>query len=112
MRVLARAGYRVTGVRDGLDAWHLFHRNPDRFDLAFVDVILPRLHGPRLGGRIRKMRPTLPILYTSGFTPFGQPPHLASDARIGFLAKPYGPRTLLRFIRAMLDPGRAPGARA
>lgn len=112
LRILMRAGYQATGVRDGQDAWHLFHRNPDAFDLVFLDIILPRLHGLRLGSRIRMMRPALPILFTSGFTPFGQQPLLPEDVRSYFLAKPYGPEALLAAVRGMLDPGQAASAKA
>lgn len=111
-RILTRAGYRVVSVRDGLVAWRLFHRNPDAFDLAFVDMILPRMHGRRLGRRIRMMRPALPILYTSGFTPFGEAPDLDRDAGTEFLDKPYRPQALLAAVRRMLGPAKAASAEA
>lgn len=111
-RILTRAGYRVVGVRDGQDAWRLFQRDPDAFDLAFLDLILPRMHGRRLGRRIRMMRPTLPILYTSGFTPQGQTSELELDSRSDFLGKPYAPQALLKKARRMLEPLREAGAEA
>ncbi len=110
VRILTRSGYRVTAVRDGMDAWHTFHRSPDAFDLAFVDVMLPRLSGLRFGRRVRMLRPGMPILYTSGFAPNGLPRDQAEDPWTAFLAKPYGPEALLRHLRDLLDRKRAAGA--
>lgn len=99
-------------MRDGQDAWRLFHRNPDAFDLVFLDMILPRMHGRRLGRRIRMMQPALPILYTSGFTPLGQASEMELDARSDFLGKPYAPQALLKKVRRMIEPLREATAEA
>lgn len=111
-RILTRSGYRVTAVLDGMEAWEVFHADPDAFDLLFVDVMLPRLSGLRFGRRVRMLRPALPILYTSGFAPHGLPPDQSEDPWTAFVAKPYGPEALLRHLRSLLDRKRAAGAEA
>ena len=103
VRILVRAGYHVTATRDGLDALRIFEDDPDRFDLLFVDVMIPRLSGLRFGRRARNLRQQLPILYTSGYAPHGLQFEGVLDRRTDFLAKPYGPDDLLGKIRKLLD---------
>ena len=102
VRILTRAGYRVTAVGDGLDAWRIFEADPGAFDLLFVDVRIPRLGGEKFGHLVRALRPQMPILFTSGLNFEQLHPEWALMASIAFLAKPYKPETLLIQVRLML----------
>jgi DNA-binding NtrC family response regulator len=63
-RVLARAGYNVTGVADGEEAWAALRTR--RFDLLIADHNMPRLCGLDLVARMRATGMTLPVIINSG----------------------------------------------
>jgi len=112
VRLLASAelqalGYRVVEAPDGVQALRLVEQGQP-FDLLFTDVIMPGgLSGPDLADATRRLRPGLPVLFTSGFTEdaFNQPGR--PDAGLPLLPKPYRRAELARAVRAALE--RPPG---
>jgi len=63
-RVLARAGYDVTTVADGEEAWAALLT--ERYDLLLADHNMPRLCGLDLVARMRDAGMTLPVIINSG----------------------------------------------
>ena len=61
---LGRKGHRVTSVTDGLEA--LGEIYSEDFDLAIIDLILPRIHGSRLLEALKKHRPRTMVIMISG----------------------------------------------
>jgi two-component system cell cycle sensor histidine kinase/response regulator CckA len=109
VRVLEGLGYAVLAARDGSDAIRIEEGHTGPIDLLLSDVIMPGLNGPDLAQRLLSRRPSLRVLYVSGFTS-----HLATrlgtiGARAGFLQKPFTPDRLARKVREVLD---APSAGA
>ncbi|MCA9794968.1 MAG: hybrid sensor histidine kinase/response regulator, partial [Candidatus Eremiobacteraeota bacterium] len=83
-KFLRRRGHTVTEAVDGEEAWQLFR--PETFDLVITDVVMPRLDGNQLAGRIRSVDGDTPILLVSGYTEERlQERPIHSD----FLPKPY-----------------------
>jgi len=66
-RKLTRLGYTVTGVEDPEQALELVRADPMAFDAVVSDLSMPRLPGFELGARILALRPSMPIVITSGF---------------------------------------------
>ncbi len=65
---LKSLGYHVVSVRSGPEALEALKQISD-FDLLFTDVVMPGgLNGPQLAEEARKLRPNLPVLFTSGYT--------------------------------------------
>jgi len=60
---LTRLGYRVLEAGDGEEAVRLFEKNCDRVSLAFFDVVLPKVSGPRAYERIRRIKPGVRALF-------------------------------------------------
>ena len=65
MRVLSKAGYRVTGVSNGADA--VTAAEKDAFDLHILDSVMPVMSGRDACERIRAARPDARFLFTSGY---------------------------------------------
>ncbi|MDV7141788.1 ATP-binding protein [Tropicimonas sp. TH_r6] len=64
---LTRAGYHVTTARTGDEANALFREKPG-FDLLLTDIVMPgELQGTHLAGKLRDLRPDLPIVFMSGY---------------------------------------------
>ena len=62
---LVKAGYLVDEARDGQEAWEAMERNPGRYSILVTDIVMPRLDGLRLSGKVRKVDASIPILMLS-----------------------------------------------
>jgi CheY-like chemotaxis protein len=65
-RVLERLGYRVTGFLNAPQALAAFQAKPDEFDAVVTDLSMPTMSGPELAMELRRIRPGIPLLLTSG----------------------------------------------
>jgi PAS domain S-box-containing protein len=113
VRALARmalelAGYRVLLAANGAEALRLFEGSPDPIHLVLTDVIMPEMGGPALIERLRALRPTLRVLYMSGYTDRAV---VGSIGQGEFLEKPYTPDVLAHKVRQVLDQVERPELR-
>jgi PAS domain S-box-containing protein len=100
-RALERAGHRVLIAADGEEALRAADAHPEPIDLLFSDVVMPGMRGPALATQLRRQRPELRILLTSGYT---EEVLERSDGEAHpFLAKPYTPDQLRIKVAEVLD---------
>lgn len=100
VRLLARAGFRVTAAEDRRGATAAL-AGPEPIDLVVTDVIMPEQSGPELVRILRQERPDLSALYVSGYAGEALQEHgLSQDD--AFLQKPYMPSVLISRIRELL----------
>ncbi len=75
-----------------------------KFDLLFTDVIIPgAMNGRQLADRLRKARPDLKVLFTSGYTENAIIHHGRLDSGVLLLVKPYRKSDMARMIRKALE---------
>jgi len=98
--LLEDAGYQVEGVADGLAAWEVLQRQPERFDVILLDRMMPRLDGMALLGRIKaelSLRDIPVILQTA----MGSRGHVLEGLRAGayyYLTKPFDHDALFAIV--------------
>src|SRR5260370_1905920 len=63
---LVAAGYRVLEARDGEEALRIAEGHTEPIHLLLTDVMMPRLNGVELAGRLTRQRPDTKALYMSG----------------------------------------------
>jgi YesN/AraC family two-component response regulator len=83
------------------EARQFFDRNPS-IDLLLTDVVMPGAGGPELVAQLKKRRPTLNVIYMSGYTDDTIAHHGVLDSEIAFLQKPFTSATLDRKLREVL----------
>jgi len=101
-RLLERAGFSVIAAADGYDAVSLADAFSDRIDLILTDMVLPGLSGREIVDRLRSKRPTITVLYMSGYTDDDILRRGLSDQSMNLLEKPFTGSQLLDAVRASL----------
>jgi hypothetical protein len=92
--ILRSAGYRVVEAASPSEALLAATRD---FDMLVSDIVLPGITGRELAKRIREHRPSVPVLFISGYVPEGR-----AQADADLLSKPYTPEALLARVREAL----------
>jgi two-component system, cell cycle sensor histidine kinase and response regulator CckA len=64
--MLTRNSYRVLVADTGENAVRLFRNNPDT-DLLLTDVVAPGMSGPMIADEIAGLKPTIKVLFMSGY---------------------------------------------
>ena len=102
-RILSLHGYRVIDAADGELALEAYRHSGDTIDAVVTDVMMPRMTGLELARRLRRVRPSLPIVFFSGFTGHNEA-DLEQIRSLGpLIPKPFTPETLTRALRSALD---------
>ncbi len=102
-RVLTRAGFSVTLACDGMEAVELFKKTPDDFRAALLDLTMPRMDGTETLRELHALKPSFPVILTSGFNEQATIQSLVGRGLAGFLPKPFSSDMLLEKIRAALE---------
>lgn len=103
-QALRREGYRVLEATNGEEAIELAKGlSGDEIHLLLSDVVMPRMGGLELADRFQYIKPRLPVLFTSGYADQSEFGSVRNPAVVGFLAKPYSPKSLSLKVREILD---------
>jgi PAS domain S-box-containing protein len=95
--MLFSSGYVVTEASNGPDA--LEHLDAQPFDVLVTDLSIPGMHGNELAARARIRRPSLGILFASGYDPNDATEKIS---RAVFLRKPYDGEALKSALETAL----------
>ncbi len=102
-RGLTAQGYRVFAAGDPLQAIELCKEHGAEIDLLIADVILPAIRGPELASRVAELKPSVAVLYISGY---GEEEVRRSDLLqegAAYLQKPFSTYDLARKVREICD---------
>jgi CheY-like chemotaxis protein len=100
---LSRLGYKVLSAIDGPTALERYGRSDDDIKLLVTDVMMPRMSGRELAIQLTALRPTMKVLYASGYTQDVTARHGVFEPDVNFIQKPYTPQRLAARIRQLLD---------
>ena len=101
--LLLRLGYSVTDASSGRAGLALGSDDTRHFDLALCDVILGDMSGPAVAEALSALRPSIRVLYMSGYTDEAIVRTGVLDEGKPFLQKPFTPMQLAKKIREVLD---------
>lgn len=100
---LAMFGYQVLEASSGEEAVRVSERFQGAIDLLITDLVMPGVNGRKLTDLLRQRRPSLRVLYMSGYADEaalrpGPTPH--ADA---FIQKPFTPQQLAGKVRGLIE---------
>ena len=102
-RVLGALGYNVLVARTGGEALRIVAEHKGIIDLIATDVVMPEMNGSQLVERVLEARPSIRVLFMSGYTDDEVMRRGVIDGQTAFLQKPFTPDLLAHKVREVLD---------
>lgn len=93
--LLISNGYKVVTAVNGQEALQKFTENVGIFDLLVTDIVMPFMDGVRSAEEMKKINPTLKVIFMTGFVE-NLPPYLH------IIYKPFSAPQLLEMVRRIL----------
>ncbi|WAT18036.1 response regulator [Aurantiacibacter sp. MUD11] len=100
-RALARQGYTIVTASDGDEGLEIVKSGEHQFDLVVTDVVMPSMDGPAMAREIRKLAPSLPVLFMSGYAESQLRDEIDIEA-MHFIAKPFSVRQIADKVAEVL----------
>lgn len=114
---LERAGYHVLEASTGEEAEVFAKTSPDRIDVLVADVAMPGITGPETARRLALIRPTIKVLFVSGYQHDLLDNSAIPVSGANLLSKPFVASELIGRVRMLLgkqtvccDPGERQAA--
>ena len=101
--LLEQKGYRVLTALNGEEALEVFSENPQQFDLIILDMVMPKLSGRSVFENIRANYPSLPIIFSTGYSSNQLDEKFIQENDFKLLRKPYSPDDLFHAVREALE---------
>ncbi len=102
-RTLEREGYRVHEAANGVEGLAVATQLGEALDLLLTDMVMPEMGGRELAATLRVERPSLSILFMSGYTHERDSELESGEGISHFLHKPFTLHELKERVRLMLD---------
>lgn len=107
-QVLERLGYQVTAHTSSTEALAAFEAEPEKYDLVLTDMTMPGMAGDELAQKIMAIRPSTPIIISTGYSRKLTSEVVKTIGIRGVLIKPATKGNLAAVIRAVLDDSGSP----
>jgi PAS domain S-box-containing protein len=102
-RILQSRGYQVLEAASPEDALRICENSQESIQLLLTDVVMPRIGGRELAERVTKIRPTVKVLFMSGYTDDAIVRQGVLVSEMAFIQKPLMLEPLLAKVREVLD---------
>jgi len=93
-KTLEQLGYEVEMTTNVAEALEWVRKEPKRFDLVITDQTMPGLTGMDFAAQLLKIRPDLPIILTTGYSPYLTNERVRAAGIRDLLLKPHTLHTL------------------
>ena len=103
--LLESLGYNAVTRTSSLEALEAFRAQPDNFDLVITDMTMPNMTGEKMAAEIMKIRPDMPIILCTGFSPVITEKKAMAMGIRAFIMKPILKNEIAVKIREVLDGG-------
>ena len=107
--LLCNYGCSISVFNDSKDALEDFRNNPAAYDLVISDVRMPSLTGDRLAEEILAIKPDIPFVLISGYSPDLDVMRLKRLGVKYFLSKPVENKKLMQIVdefKSLVNPDK------
>ena len=101
--ILSSMGYDVIIAEGGKVALEIFKKDKDKIALVILDMIMPDVGGSHVYDVLKKIKPDVKVLLSSGYSIDGQASEIMSRDCDGFIQKPFSMTQFSKKIRNILD---------
>jgi CheY-like chemotaxis protein len=102
---LTRFGFTVITAANGKEAVDRFREAPDLIEAVLLDVKMPVMDGREALRELRRIRPDVKVLISSGYNESEALRDFTSEGVNLFVQKPYRAAALATALKCVLDPG-------
>ena len=102
LTILEGLGYSVLEADCGPQALEISRLRQDAIDLLLTDVEMPGMNGCELAQQMRGLRPSIKVLFISGYNEAERFEGGSSESKSQLLAKPFTPAALASKVREIL----------
>jgi PAS domain S-box-containing protein len=100
---LERDGYRILDAPGPLEARRISDLTKEPIQLLITDVIMPKVSGRELAEQLIESRPSMKVLYMSGYTDNAVVNSGILKKEVAFIQKPFTPAALAEKVREVLE---------
>lgn len=101
--MLEEFGYKVIEASNGEEALNKFTENKDIVSLLLLDLIMPKKSGKEVFDEIKKIKPDIKVIFTSGYSADLINKEGITKDRCSFIPKPVSPTELLKLVEEVLS---------
>ncbi len=101
-RCLERSGFSILTAASGDEATAIFSERSNDIDAIVLDMTMPGMGGEDVYRELRRIRPDVRVLFSSGYSEELVPGHLLESGRTSFIQKPYRADDLVERICSLL----------
>ena len=101
-KILERLGYHVLAARDAADALRRCQEHEGEIHLLLTDIVMRPMTGLELARLVRRMQPSIRVLYMSGYSDRELDPQEVASESVSFVAKPFTTDELSAKVREAL----------
>ena len=105
-KMLERIGFSVVTAADGSEAIARFRERADDIICAIVDLTMPHVDGAETFRELRRMRPGVRVILSSGYNEQDVTQRFVGKGLAGFIQKPYQLSTLVSVLKEVLEKTR------
>ena len=101
--ILSPLGFQILEAGDGVEALAISEKHEGKIDVLLTDVIMPGMNGHELAEKIQQGRPSIKVIFMSGYTDDVIARHGVLEPGIAFIQKPVTSRNLVDKIMECLE---------
>ena len=96
-------GYLLEPYPEGREDWEVFQALADEIDCVILDLAMPEISGEEVFGELRRLRPDVRVIPSSGSNIQKMTQRFAGQGVAGFIKKPYRVANLQEILSRVLD---------
>lgn len=100
--MLEGSGYTPLLASDGPEGIELFRQHRRELVMVLLDMTMPQMSGTEVIVQLRDIAPTVPVVFTSGYSETDVATAVSEFGAAGFIKKPYRQTPFMAGIRAVL----------